>query len=286
MSNLLQRVLTAAFGVPVLLFLFHRGGAWFLAFILIVALACHLELSNLFKSARVSAEARAGLVASLVLPVAAYFGYIPLLAGFTLAAAAILSLQLRRRDFSSAVAEPAAALLGVVYIGLFLSHAVLIRNIGAAQAQSDALGGMRDAGFFYIVFAVACTFLNDAGAYFAGKWKGRRKLIPAISPGKTLEGAVGGLAASALTGAVVNLIFASPLPYAWALFLGVAVGGVAVVGDLIESLIKRSVGAKDSGALLPGHGGALDRFDSLILVFPVFYYLILFYYRLKGVLLL
>jgi phosphatidate cytidylyltransferase len=161
----------------------------------------------------------------------------------------------------------------------------LLRNIGyVPQIKSYAkkVQGLGDAGFFYLIFVVACTFLNDTGAYFVGRWKGKRKLIPRISPGKTVEGTVGGILSSTITGWIVNLIFRSPLEHHWALIFGFIVGFVALLGDLIESLIKRSAGVKDSGIILPGHGGILDRFDSLILVFPVSYYLIIIYYWSKG----
>jgi phosphatidate cytidylyltransferase len=182
--------------------------------------------------------------------------------------------------------ELGTTLIGIIYLGWFLSHAILLRNLennSDIKNHAETVQGIKDAGFFYVVFVVACTFLNDTGAYFVGKWKGKKKLIPRISPGKTVEGTIGGIISSTITGGVMNLIFKSPLEYSWAFSFGFIIGVVAVFGDLVESLIKRSLGVKDSGGILPGHGGVLDRFDSLIVVFPVSYYLVLLYYWFNGV---
>jgi phosphatidate cytidylyltransferase len=149
-------------------------------------------------------------------------------------------------------------LFGIGYVCLFLSYLVFIRS----QA-----GGIK--WIFFILFVL---WMGDSGAYFVGKATGRRKLLPAISPNKTVEGAVGGLGASLLTGFACNSIFLPELAavHCFALTLSIAVAGQ--VGDLCESTFKRIRGVKDSGNLLPGHGGILDRIDSLLFAAPVAYY--------------
>jgi phosphatidate cytidylyltransferase len=284
MSNLTQRVLTAVFGFPLLYLIFYLGGVPFLILVIILIFVGQLEFFKLLGTEKVSPDRVLALASSLILAVAAYFGYTYFLVLFTLILVIAFILQLRKQDLSSTIVELGTTLFGVVYLGWFLSHAVLLRNIDQnsnIRNYAQTVQGLKDPGFFYVIFVVACTFLNDTGAYFVGRWMGRRKLIPRISPGKTVEGTIGGVVLATITGEVVNLIFKSPLEYYSAFMFGFIIGIVAVLGDLVESLIKRSVGVKDSGAILPGHGGVLDRFDSLIFVFPVSYCFVLVYYWLK-----
>ncbi len=128
-------------------------------------------------------------------------------------------------------------------------------------------------GAYWFIVCLGVVFAGDVAAYFVGRKFGKNKLIPAISPNKTLEGALGGLAASIILGAGLGSYF---FPEANLITLGVscAVAGIlAQSGDFFESLIKRVAGAKDSGSLLPGHGGFLDRFDGILFALPVFYYI-------------
>jgi phosphatidate cytidylyltransferase len=118
----------------------------------------------------------------------------------------------------------------------------------------------------WVALAIAVTFGNDTGAYFAGRAFGRHKLAPAISPGKTVEGAIGGLVANVLVVLVARALFVHDLTIRDCVMIGVPAAIVGPAGDLIESLLKRAAGAKDSGRLLPGHGGILDRIDALLFV--------------------
>jgi phosphatidate cytidylyltransferase len=149
-------------------------------------------------------------------------------------------------------------LFGIGYVCLFLACLVFLR---------DQAGGVK--WIFFILFVL---WLGDSGAYCVGKAIGRRKLLPAISPNKTVEGAVGGLLASLLTGFACKTIFLSELPGVHCFLLTLAIALAGQVGDLCESTFKRERGVKDSGNLLPGHGGILDRIDSLLFAAPVAYY--------------
>lgn len=287
MSNLTQRVLTAVVGVPLFYFIFYLGGIPFLIFILLVILFGNLELFKLLEAKGIQSERELGMAFSLALGIAAYFGYFYFAVVFLFAVIITFLLTLRRQDLSNAIIALSTGLFAIIYIGWLLSHAILLRNIGHnsnLKTYVETVQGHSDVGFFYIFLVVSCTFLNDTGAYFIGRWKGKRKLIPHVSPGKTVEGTIAGIISSIITGGVANLIFRAPLEYSWAFIFGFVIGVVAVLGDLTESFIKRSVEAKDSGGILPGHGGMLDRFDSLIFTFPVSYYMVLFYYWLHGVL--
>ena len=133
---------------------------------------------------------------------------------------------------------------------------------GAMPKVGDATGG----GLAWFLLALLVTWLFDTFAYLVGKTWGRRKLIPRISPNKTVEGSIGGLVAAGLTALLCNQVFGMDLGVVTALFCGLLLGAVGQLGDLVESMLKRARGVKDSGNLIPGHGGMLDRIDALVFV--------------------
>jgi len=149
--------------------------------------------------------------------------------------------------------------LGILYVGLCTAHLVLL------HALPD--------GAYWLIILTAMTAGSDTGAYYAGRAFGRKKLCPAISPGKTVVGGVGGIIAGILTAEVVSLILPTTPSVIEIGLIAVVLVIIGIAGDLIESVIKRSMEVKDSGTLLGGHGGLLDRVDSLLLTAPVFYYL-------------
>jgi len=149
---------------------------------------------------------------------------------------------------------------GLFYVGFCGAHLILLRNL--------------DQGIFWLVFLTAITIASDSGAYYVGRWLGTTKLFPALSPGKTRAGAIGGIIGGMLGGTIVAAFFLPEFNLLIAALLGIILSCIGIVGDLVESLIKRASGVKDSGQLLPGHGGLLDRVDSLLLTGPVLYYLL------------
>lgn len=148
-------------------------------------------------------------------------------------------------------------LFGVFYVGFPLSTVVSTRSLPAGE--------------FLVLFLAVVTWASDAGAYYAGTLWGKHPLLPSVSPKKTVEGVLGGLAL-AISVAVLAQWFASQLSLWDSLILGVLLTGAGLLGDLFESAIKRRTGVKDSGGILPGHGGMLDRLDSLLFTAPTFYY--------------
>ena len=147
--------------------------------------------------------------------------------------------------------------VGIIYIPLFLSYIVLIRN--------------GNNGVLWIFLLLTVVFMGDTGAYYLGSYFGKHKLCPAISPNKTIEGALGGLAASLGSGALIKTFFLPLLPWGLSLLFFSSIGIAGQVGDLFESQLKRVAHIKDSGAILPGHGGVLDRIDALLFAAPVAY---------------
>jgi phosphatidate cytidylyltransferase len=252
-KNLLVRVATAIVGLPILgFFVFWQNSRGFLGLCLVAAALSLVEYTGLTMKQRPTAE-RAGVV---LIGIGFFLG-LTLLPGMASAwvLAAVLATGLlllpRAVDLPAAWTRLASAGFGVFYVGGLLASLPLL-HVGAGPG--------------WVALVIVVTFGNDTGAYFAGRAFGKHKLAPAISPGKTVEGAVGGLAASLIVTFVARAFFMDTLTIQDCLMVGVPAAIVGPVGDLVESLLKRSAGAKDSGRLLPGHGGILDRIDALLFV--------------------
>ncbi len=157
------------------------------------------------------------------------------------------------------------AFFGVSYVGFLGAHLVLLYQLPAGSA--------------WILVLTAITAGSDSGAYYSGRALGKHKLCPRVSPNKTVEGAIGGLAAGVVMAVLMTLLLRLQVSWFFLVPATIFLAGVGIVGDLTESIIKRATGAKDSGTLLGGHGGVLDRVDSLLFAAPVLYYLLLVYYQ-------
>ncbi|HYO90784.1 MAG TPA: phosphatidate cytidylyltransferase, partial [Pyrinomonadaceae bacterium] len=218
-------------------------------------------------------DVEVGFAAAAALFIAFYFNdrslVILILILFTMAALA--AAMLRGAPFDKMIASVGATVLGVLYVVLLGGHLVALRAIADPFIQPHAPDLL---SFFFLVIMG-----SDTGAYYAGRTFGRHKLAPSISPGKTWEGAVGGMLASLLMAVVAHYWFFPELSLKAALPLAAVMNVLGVVGDLTESALKRGAGAKDAAQILPGHGGLLDRLDSLLFNAPVIYYFGQFYFR-------
>ncbi len=159
--------------------------------------------------------------------------------------------------------DSAGTMMGTMYVGL-MNYFYLLR--------------MMPDGWIWLIFTLTATWATDTAAYFVGMAFGRRRIAPALSPKKTLEGAVGGFAGSIMVAGVFSYIYTF-LPMSKVLLLGLSLGAAAQVGDLLESAFKRQAGVKDSSALIPGHGGILDRIDSTLFTAPLVYYFVLLFIK-------
>ena len=157
-------------------------------------------------------------------------------------------------------------LLGPVYTGLLLGHGLAMRDLS---------GGDGDLGRSWLLFALLVVFACDTGAFAAGRLAGRHRMAPRVSPNKTWEGAAGGLAASVGAALLVGLVFDLTVPLWQQALIGAAASVAAQVGDLFESALKRAANFKDSGSIMPGHGGILDRMDSILFALPAVFYMLL-----------
>jgi phosphatidate cytidylyltransferase len=287
-SNLALRLVTAGMLIPPLLWVIYEGGLYVLVTVIVIALIAIHEFYQMLEEKGAAPLRGFGMAATAALPVVMYYGDESL--ATVLMTAVLLSmmvLQLTKAKISEALASISGTFFGVFYVGWLLAHCVVLRNFTAqvdARWPLAAEGMHPDVGGFYLLFTIASVIGGDVGAYFAGRAYGRRKLAPQISPGKTVEGALGALVAGPLIGLAFKAGFdvwapelSANLSYEAAAVFAVILPAVGIVGDLIESLLKRDAKVKDTGTLLPGTGGVLDRIDSNLIAIPVMYYLMLAY---------
>ena len=276
-ASLPLRVMTAVIFVPILVFLAWIGGVAYLAFVLIVLALSMRELLHLLESKGLHPHWKTGMVAVLLAPIAMVqrvrTGRLEewhVSGLMTVLVVAVLLAELRRGAGRQAIANSAATLLAVLYVGWLGTHLVALRELTWITGESYARG------MAYALLPFVLVWVCDTAAYLVGKRWGRHRLMPDVSPRKTAEGAWGGLLASIGAAFVARATFAPFLTALDAALLGILVGVFGQLGDLVESLIKRDAVTKNTSELIPGHGGVLDRFDSLLFAAPVVYYYLLF----------
>lgn len=271
-----ERFITALVGIPILIaaIWFERPLPWFTLLVAVWGIIAVLEFYRLVSATKISPLTYFGLAWTLLLilsrdsdllSVIGHYSDLNLLTPLLLTSAVVFPLiwLILRRQKDGAFAGWSWTIAGIIYVGWLLSYLVALRGL--------------DDGRNWIFFALFTTFASDTAAFFTGRAIGRHKLAPHISPGKTWEGAIGGV----LGAIIVSLFFVLPtpliLPLNWwqAIILGLLVSVFGQFGDLVESLFKRNMGAKDSGNLLPGHGGFLDRMDSVVFAGIVVYYYVI-----------
>ncbi|MBA7620479.1 Phosphatidate cytidylyltransferase [subsurface metagenome] len=260
-----KRFITALWGIPLLIaaIWFDKPIPWFTILVAIWGLLAVFEFYKLVNPSKVSPLTYFGLIWSLLFILSPHFNYdlvIPLL----LTSAVILSLiwLLRHPQKEGAFIGWAWTMAGILYIGWLLSYFVALRGL--------------DDGRDWVFLALFTTFGSDTTAFFVGRALGKHHLAPHISPGKTWEGATAGVFGAIIVSLVLVNLLNLPLGYGGAILLGLLVSVFGQLGDLVESLLKRNMGVKDSGRLIPGHGGFLDRIDSVVFTGIVVYYCVLF----------
>ncbi len=255
--NLLLRAVSAVIGLPLVGALIFLREPWpFAVFAFVVAGLALREYAALALRDRPPLERAATIVIGVAFAAAVWWR--PYLAHLWMMVAvmligAVAVFTARSEDMATAGARLGATGFGVFYVGGLIAALPLLH-------QESAHGRL------WVVCALAVTFIADTGAYFVGKSVGRHKLAPVVSPGKTWEGAFGGLGAGLGFMFVARATFFPALTPLDCALVGLASGVAGPIGDLMESLVKRSAGAKDSGNLIPGHGGMLDRIDAVLFV--------------------
>jgi len=290
-SDLAKRLASSAVLIPFVLWAIAQGGLVYLAIVMVIGLLAQHEFYGLIadKGAKPIRAVGYGFGAAVIL--ATHFGneYQAMLL-MTASLLVLMVAQLGKNEIHEAMASISGTFFGVFYVSWLLSHAVLLRkfDIVAAGHYDPALLVMlnftRGCGIFFMVYTLVTVVGCDVGAYFAGRAWGRTKLAPKISPNKSVEGALGGIIAGGLFGLGTKLFFdavwpswSAALPWSAALGFGFVLCTVGIIGDLVESLLKRDAKVKDTGALLPGMGGVLDRIDAPLLGLPTMFYLLLGY---------
>ena len=265
----LKRWITAIVALPLVVLLIYKGGS--ILFAIFICMVCILALVEYFRIALLQAQSSKQeakncsvfsfqLSAFIIGPMiiwAAYRNSFDIILGLIILNL-ILSGLISLRCFKTnplVVELIAKQVLGIIYIPLFLSCMVLIRN------DVD--------GIAWIFFLLTLVFAGDTGAFYVGRIFGQHKLCPAVSPGKTIEGAIGGLAATLGAGLIFINCFLKSLSLGPSILFFLSIGVVGQVSDLFESELKRYADVKDSGSILPGHGGILDRIDALLFTAPV-----------------
>jgi phosphatidate cytidylyltransferase len=295
-SDLPGRLLTAVILVPLISYVIVQGGLLYLGTAVVIILLGQTEFYRLIEDKGARPLKAFGLTAGAALPVVAYLGteyHMTVLLTATLLA--VLVAQLGKATITEAMASVSGSYFGVVYVGWLFSYTIVLRNFyDTALANSGAeavaaVGIVPDAGIFFMFFTLFCVIWCDTGAYFGGRAWGRRKLARRISPGKTVEGAITGVLTGTLAGLLCKLGFdifwpelSQSLSIRAVLIFGVVISVAGMVGDLVESLLKRDASVKDTGALLPGMGGVLDRIDAPLIGIPVMYYGLLLYLYIKA----
>jgi phosphatidate cytidylyltransferase len=262
-SNLAIRLLTAAVVVPPLLGLLFKGPAW--GFFALVLVACAVAAAELFRMTHPGDRIAQGIgvLTALVACATTYCcsgdpkALFAMIAGVTLVG--LLTPLWRLGDMQTAALRTLAGVAGPFYVGSLLAALALLRRDGG------------DDGGKLVFMSLTFSWLADTGGYFFGRFLGKTKLYEAVSPKKTRAGFVGALVGASAGGALASLWYLPTLPLAHALPLALFAGAIGQLGDLVESLLKRSTGIKDSGGIVPGHGGMLDRIDALIVVSPIVY---------------
>lgn len=261
-------MLTAAVALPLLILLILKGSLFlFSCFILLLSF---LGLTEFFRMAlperKLEGTAAALIGALLPLPL---ISLDPLRILSAVTAVVLLSALLflfRLKEIRSAAGEAALFIMGFFYVPLLLGHLMLLRGLPN--------------GVQWIFLLLVIVMAGDSGAYYVGCSFGRRKLYPAVSPNKSVEGALGGLAGSLAGAFIARATFFPELAVADAVITALLLGVLGQLGDLFESLLKRSFGVKDSGVIVPGHGGILDRLDSILFAAPAaFYYAVFVFMR-------
>lgn len=260
------RLVVAAVFIPVF-YLLVTGLAplYFLLALIAVSAFAQTEFHRMYKAplpvaaCGVAAGAAYLLGASALLPASPFQrGLPPILFPLVIAAATMLIASVRLfsvREPSSALRDTAPAFAGILYIPVLLFPQYLLRLEGPG----------------WILLLYGCVWASDSAAYYIGRGMGKRKLYLEVSPNKTVAGAVGSVLGGSLAGLALGTLFMKGLGTPAALLSGAAIGGVTIVGDLVESMFKRDAGVKDSSAVIPGHGGLLDKVDSVLFAGPLLY---------------
>ena len=273
MSSLIKRILVSIIGIPLIFLLIWIGGWYFTALIALISVLALHEYYQLCEKKGARPLKILGVVLGALLVVSFKFtNSETILVLFSIFSLLIMAVGLFRNK-GSAILDNAVTISGLLYPTVLFAFLILIRESGQWLNQPDGYG----AKWLYAI--LLATWICDTAAYFIGSAIGKHKLFQRVSPNKTIEGAVAGLVFALITMWVVNITFFPEVQLQHLLIVGAICGSFGQLGDLVESKIKRDAAQKDSSNLLPGHGGLLDRFDTLFMTAPIIYFYLKFFIR-------
>ncbi len=271
LSNRSVRIIVSLIAIPLLLFVAYIGRLPFLFFVSILTLTAFHEFFTMAQKKEAHINLAAGFLSVLIICINSYSPFIEINILFLLITIAILSAELFRKK-KSAIINSGLTLFGVFYVGLFSSSLISIREFYHGNEIMYEQSG------FLIISILISIWVCDSAAYFLGTAFGKHKLFPRISPNKSWEGAVAGFVFALISMAALKILLIDFFSWQDVMVFGLIVGVIGQTGDLVESMIKRDAGVKDSSSIIPGHGGMLDRFDSLIYSAPFIYMYLYFQY--------
>jgi phosphatidate cytidylyltransferase len=261
-GNIVKRVIISIIGIPVILIVSYFGGAYFFTFVLAIALISFYEYSMLVKAKGARVNTWMGFLGIIFLLVNR-LSYVFDTFSFFVILILLLSLIELFRHNGSVIFNIGSTLFGILYLGLFAGSLLGIREF------YPQIGDLYTRGGFLIISMFIGIWVCDSAAFFGGSSMGKHKLFPRVSPNKSWEGAVFGFLFAVISLILLKPVILNFLSWTDILVMGIIIGTVGQIGDLVESLIKRDAGVKDSSNLIPGHGGIFDRFDSVLFTAPV-----------------
>ena len=290
---MIVRIISGIVGIAIAAVIIQLGGLPFAAFAMLLTMIGWYEYTNMMRSMGVDITFILGALTIILMLCCAWLGNTEeLLAVLTIGMLMIFLMMVLLHGSVKPI-DACASIAGVLYIGLPFAHLILLRFLDDESQVMDSVISISDKGLLAIGSAFEslmalnfdvgssmiwllfiCTWSSDTFAYFVGVAIGSHKLASSISPKKTVEGFIGGVLGTMAMAVLIGHVFLS-FPFVEMAILGFILAIVATLGDLVESVMKRQAGVKDSGILLPGHGGMLDRFDSILFTAPVFYYFII-----------
>lgn len=266
---MLIRIISGVIGIALAAFVVQTGGNVFAGAGLLLAFGAWYEYCNAFREKGYKPTLVTGMVLISVIWAGGWLGNAGFLVGATMFSVLTVMLLTVLNHDNFDVLSAVISVAGVFYIGLSFTHLVMLRFMGGEAVITTCLGDFQ-LGCAFLWIALIGTWASDTFAYFAGFAFGKHKLCEKISPKKTIEGFLGGLIGTTASVAALGVFFCLDLTLM--AVLGFFICIVATLGDLVESVIKRYTGIKDSGNIIPGHGGILDRFDSVLYTAPFVYY--------------
>jgi phosphatidate cytidylyltransferase len=265
LSNSITRVIVAVLSIPLILAVCYFGKYYFLLFTLGIALMSYYEFSLMAQTKGMKVNLWLGILGIVFIVLNQYFHFPLDNYNFLILFAVIVCLMELFRNNGSAIYNLGGTLFGVIYMGLFAASLIGLREFYPPFLDQYENGG------FLIISVFASIWVCDSAAYYGGTAFGKHRLFLRVSPKKSWEGAVFGFVFALLTMIAAKYIILGFLNWNSIIALGVIIGVIGQLGDLVESLLKRDAQVKDSSNILPGHGGIFDRFDSLLFSAPVIF---------------